>query len=138
MLADWTDDEKFTNQMMKWLHGKMYRIDNYKYSHTVALKVNFIISKCTKNWLSWVGQSTRTRFQLKGRVPNPKPPNFKVVVEWKKRFLTPNVMYLWQTKWFNLYISLKTLKFWKLLISLYNLGSWPQKSPKIAQKRITQ
>ena len=32
---------------------------------------------------------------------------------------------------------LKTLKFWKSLNSLYDPGSRPQKSPKIAQKRIT-
>ena len=32
----------------------------------------------------------------------------------------------------------RKLKSQKLLILQYNIGSWPQKSPKISQKRITQ
>ena len=36
--------------------------------------------------------------------------------------------------WFHAEEMLKTLKIWKSLISLHNLGSWPHKSPIITPK----
>ena len=45
---------------------------------------------------------------------------------------------LWHTMLFHAKKLLKTLKFWKSLNSLCKSGSRPQKSPKKAQKRITQ
>ena len=56
----------------------------------------------------------------------------------KKVFWTFSYLYLWHTMWFHAEKLLKTLKFWKSLNSLCKSGSRPQKSPKKAQKRITQ
>ena len=44
----------------------------------------------------------------------------------------------WHTKWFNASKSPKPFKLWKSLISLYNLGSRPRKSLKIAKKSSVQ
>ena len=52
----------------------------------------------------------------------------------KKLFWTFSYLYLWHTMWFHAKKLLKTLKFWKSLISLCKSGSPPQKSPKKAQK----
>ena len=52
----------------------------------------------------------------------------------KKVFLTFSYLYLWHTMWFHAEKLLKTLIFWKSLNSLCKSGSWPQKSPKKAQK----
>ena len=55
----------------------------------------------------------------------------------KKVFWTFSYLYLWHTMWFHAKKLLKTLKFWTSLNSLCKSGSWPQKSPKKAQTRIT-
>ena len=52
----------------------------------------------------------------------------------KKVSWTFSYLYLRHIMWFHAENWLKTLKFWKSLISLYNLGSRPQKAPKTAQK----
>ena len=75
------------------------------------------VASVPESWVRW-----RSNFQSGSRVL-------------KKVLWTFSYQYLWPTMWSHAENWLKTIEFWKLLNSLYNLGSRAQKSPKIPQKK---
>ena len=78
----------------------------------------------------------KTNSQMLRRVYCNWGPIFKVVLECWKGCSKPFLIYIYGKQYAEK--LLKTLKFLKMLNSLYKSGSRPQKSPKKPTKRITQ
>ena len=81
---------------------------------------NYIRQGCTvpESWVQW-----RAVFQSGSRVS-------------KKVLWNFSYLHLWPSMWLHAEKWLKTPTFWKLLNSLYNLGSRAKKSPKIPPKNF--
>ena len=87
----------------------------YTLLHSVSLCYE-TVADVPESWVWW-----RVNFQSGSRVL-------------KKVFWTFSYLCLSYIMRFQAKKLLKTIRFWKSLNSSYKSGSWPQKSPKIAQK----
>ena len=74
---------------------------NFRTIYFLLQVFNLRYKSFSESWVWW-----RADFQRGSRV-------------FKKEFLTFSYLYLWHTMWFHAKKLLKTLKFWKLLNSLY-------------------